>query len=97
MRYKSSYICDFKEDKEMTFTAYVQRQKNLIRGRHVAETFLIVGGDVILLNADNAAQAESCSRSTEDILKEIDGMKGLNTHERAAAGRRGRVERSAVC
>lgn len=54
----------------MTFTAYIQRQKNIIRTRHEGETFLIQKGEVINLN------------ESERLLSDLSSLKGLNTDER---------------
>ena len=57
----------------MTFSVYIQRQKSLIRSRHEGEEFLSVCGNTVKLN------------SADDILKELDSLKGLNTAERMGA------------
>lgn len=54
----------------MNFTAYIERQKGLIRNRHAGETFLIHGGETIPLN------------ESERLLKDLSAMKGLNKAER---------------
>ena len=54
----------------MTFTAYIQRQKKIIRSRHEGETFLIQKEDAILLD------------DSEKLLDELRSLKGLNTRER---------------
>ena len=43
------YNRKIKEDEIMTFTAYIERQKRIIRDRHEGETFLINKGEVIAL------------------------------------------------
>ncbi len=52
----------------MTFTAYIERQKSLIRSRHDTEEIRTV--------------EESVSYDTETLLKELSSFKGLNTAER---------------
>ncbi len=54
----------------MNFTAYIERQKNLIRSRHEGETFLSQNGEITLVS------------ETERLFSEISGLKGLNTGER---------------
>ncbi len=54
----------------MNFTAYIQRQKNLIRGRHEGETFLLEKGEVIPLS------------ESDKLLCELESLKGLNKRER---------------
>ena len=60
----------------MNFTAYIQRQKTIIRSRHTGETFLISGGEAFPLP------------DTEKLLSELDAMRGLNKRERTAFARR---------
>lgn len=57
----------------MNFTAYIERQKRLIRSRHEGETFLLDKGEVISVS------------ETERMLAELSSLKGLNTRERARA------------
>ena len=54
----------------MNFTAYIERQKNIIRGRHEGETFLLEKGEVIPLS------------ESEKLLSELSRLKGLNKRER---------------
>ena len=54
----------------MTFTAYIERQKNIIRQRHEGEMFLIEKGEVIPLN------------QSEKLLNDLSSLKGLNKRER---------------
>ncbi len=54
----------------MTFTAYIERQKNIIRSRHEGETFLVQRGETIPLN------------ESEKLLNDLCGLKGLNKKER---------------
>ena len=54
----------------MTFTAYIERQKSIIRNRHEGETFLIEKGESIPLN------------DSERLLNDLSALKGLNTDER---------------
>lgn len=60
----------------MTFTAYVERQKSLIRSRHKGETYLIEKGESIPLS------------DSEKLLEDLSSFKGLNTNERIIYGRR---------
>lgn len=57
----------------MNFTAYIERQKNIIRKRHEGEEFLMHRGEVIPMD------------DSEKILKELANLKGLNTRERLHA------------
>ena len=54
----------------MTFAAYIERQKSIIRSRHKGETYLIQKGEVI--NIDES----------EKLLCDLSALKGLNTEER---------------
>lgn len=54
----------------MNFTAYIERQKNLIRHRHDGETYLIEKGEVTPLS------------ESDKILCELSDLKGLNKRER---------------
>ncbi|MCI8734076.1 MAG: hypothetical protein HFE40_00785 [Clostridia bacterium] len=54
----------------MNFTAYIERQKSLIRERHEGELFLMEKGEVILLS------------ESEKLFAELSKIKGLNTRER---------------
>lgn len=53
----------------MNFTAYIERQKSIIRERHEGEIFLMHRGEVIPMS------------ESERLLKELSDMKGLNTRE----------------
>lgn len=72
----------------MTFSVYIQRQKRLIRQRHEGELFLITGDAVVPV------------RSSEEILSEMNVLKGLNRRERDGfmqiKGKRGEKAFSAV-
>lgn len=59
----------------MNFTAYIERQKNLIRSRHEGETFLVTKEEIVFVN------------DTERILKELAALKGLRCGERACVKR----------
>lgn len=59
----------------MTFTAYIERQKRIIRDRHEGETFLITKGEVIALT------------ETDRIFYDLNSLKGLNTNERLSVRR----------
>lgn len=54
----------------MNFTAYIQRQKNLIRDRHEGATFLTENGEIISIP------------DRKRLLFELDSLKGLNLPER---------------
>jgi hypothetical protein len=56
----------------MTYFAYIQRQKQLIRERHEGETYLFTQNTVIAV------------RPTEQIFNELDNLEGLNKAERSA-------------
>lgn len=58
------------EEQKMNFTAYIERQKSLIRERHEGELFLLEKGEVIPLS------------ESEKLLSELAKIKGLNTRER---------------
>lgn len=60
----------------MNYTAYIQRQKNIIRSRHEGETFLIENGEIMLIP------------DTEKLLCELDSLRGLNVFERLKNGLR---------
>jgi hypothetical protein len=66
----------------MNFTAYVDRQKNLIRQRHEGETYLIDSNKSFIV------------RDSEEILVEMDALKGLNKAERLFFSRRNKYERN---
>jgi hypothetical protein len=65
----------------MNFTAYVDRQKNLIRQRHEGETYLIDNSKVFVV------------RDSEEILVEMNALKGLNKAERLFFSHSGKGER----
>jgi hypothetical protein len=54
----------------MTFSAYIQRQKSLIRERHEGEMFFISKDACIPV------------RPTEVIMREMENLAGLNKRER---------------
>lgn len=54
----------------MNFTAYIQRQKNLIRSRHEGESFLMENGEIISVP------------DRDSLLTELDSLIGLNVLER---------------
>lgn len=54
----------------MNFTAYIERQKSLIRGRHIGETYLLQKEESMPVSV------------SEKILEELSSMRGLNTRER---------------
>lgn len=54
----------------MNFTAYIERQKNIIRRRHEGEVQLLKNGEVV------------ASSRTEVLLFELTQLKGLNKSER---------------
>ena len=60
----------------MDFTAYVQKQINLVRSRHCGETFLVEKGEVFPVG------------ERERLLSELNGLKGLNKEERSIFYRR---------
>ncbi len=64
------------EDIKMTFTAYVERQKKLIRSRHEGEVYLIEKGETVPLT------------DSSKLLADLSSFKGLNTNERIIYGRR---------
>ena len=53
----------------MTFTAYIQRQKSLIRSRNDRETAVLV-------------REEEVHYDTKKLLEDLASFKGLNTAER---------------
>lgn len=54
----------------MTYSAYIERQKSIIRSRHEGETYLLQKGEVIPLS------------QSEKLLIELSSLKGLNKTER---------------
>ena len=54
----------------MNFTAYIERQKNIIRHRRDGETYLIQNGEEIPVS------------DTDRLLIELESLKGLNRRER---------------
>lgn len=87
-----------REVNEMTFFGYVNRQKEIIRGRHAGEEVLFVrGGNKIIAEGEGAfgeniifsrgesfGEHRACEgkKSVEQLLKELSEMKGLNRKER---------------
>jgi hypothetical protein len=69
------------EGRKMNFTAYVDRQKSLIRQRHEGETYLIENKKVFVV------------RDSEEILVEMNELKGLNKAERLFFSRKNKGER----
>ena len=65
-----------KEERKMTFTAYIQRQKNIIRSRHEGEMLLVEKGEIINIT------------NSELLLNELDSLKGLNKRERCEYAKR---------
>ena len=66
------------------FAAYIQTQKMRIRAERADEIDFISRGGVVTLGGAVAAV-----RDAEDILSEMDGLRGLNTRERARSRRKG--------
>jgi len=60
----------FVEEQKMNFTAYIERQKGLIRERHEGELFLLEKGEVIPVS------------ESDKLFAELEKVKGLNTRER---------------
>lgn len=57
----------------MNFTAYIERQKNLIRKRHEGDEFLMHRGELIPMD------------DSEKILKELAELEGFNSREHLRA------------
>lgn len=55
----------------MNFISYIERQKSIIRGRHYGEETVVYG--------------KITKDRTEKIFEDLNGMKGLNTAERAGS------------
>ena len=55
----------------MNFTAYIERQKSIIRDRHEGDIFLYENGDCIPVTG------------SDKLFVELTKSKGLNTRERA--------------
>lgn len=54
----------------MNFTAYIQKQKSIIRRRHEGQSFLIENGELIPVP------------DRDKLLNELDSLGGLNVNER---------------
>ncbi len=54
----------------MNFTAYIERQKQIIRERHEGELYFVHKGEEINLS------------DSDRLFVELNGMRGLNTRER---------------
>ena len=63
---------------KMNFAALVQAQKMRIRAERTCETHFITSDGVFTLS-----DGMRPLRDSEDILRELDGLRGLNTPERA--------------
>lgn len=59
----------------MNFTAYIERQKRIIRERHAGETYLTHKGETFTVS------------ESEKLLYELSNSRGLNVRERAAYSR----------
>ncbi|MDE7306930.1 MAG: hypothetical protein K2N33_06025 [Clostridia bacterium] len=59
----------------MTFTAYIERQKNLIKNRHDSDT-------------DIYERAYDMQSESEKLFDDLDSLKGLNTSERLSFTRK---------
>lgn len=59
----------------MNFTAYIERQKRLIRDRHEGETYLLQKGECIPMT------------ESERLFEELCNLQGLNVKERRQYGR----------
>lgn len=68
--YAYNDTCKYKGVTVMNFSAYIERQKSIIRSRHEGETFLIHKGETIRLS------------ESEKLLNDIEDMRGLNKTER---------------
>lgn len=66
----------------MTVLRYMAEQKAKIRQRHTGEEFFFQG------TSDKNAPVKLEKRSAEVILREIDGLKGLNTAGRGLFARK---------
>ncbi len=60
----------------MTFTAYIERQKNLIKSRHDGDDFTVTEGE-------GEPQSES-----QKLFEDLNSLKGLNTLERLSFTRK---------
>ena len=61
--------CRQRRGRKMTFTAYIERQKSLIRSRHETEIIL-------------ATEEESRVADSDTLFEELSSIKGLNVAER---------------
>lgn len=68
-------IVKYRRERIMNFTAYIERQKKMIRSRHEGDTFLLQQGEVIPVSESERLYIELCN------------SKGLNTLERQFARR----------
>lgn len=70
----------------MTYSAYIQKQKMLIRRRHEGETFLIQKGETLNINQTETLLMRNDEamplNQSEKLLNDLDSLKGLNTGER---------------
>lgn len=73
----------------MTVLNYINNQRKSIRDRHEGELFVYFAcGAVVQAECEAPAARSGRARSAEEILAELDGLKGLNKRERAAYSRR---------
>lgn len=59
----------------MNFTAYIERQKNLIRDRHEGDVYLVQNGDFIPVT------------ESDKLFADLKKSRGLNTRERMRYGK----------
>ena len=64
----------------MNFSSYIERQKSIIRQRHMGEEVCVMRGEEVRVT------------QTEKILRDLCAMKGLNTAERLGLADRKYVE-----
>ncbi len=60
----------------MNFTAYINRQKSIIRSRHEGEVVLIHKGEAVKIS-DGQEMSE-----TDKLFYELESQRGLNKRER---------------
>ena len=70
----------------MTVLNYIREQKRKLEERHLGETFLCLDGEEpVAVSSKDTGRQTDVARSAWEILREIDGLRGLNVRERECA------------